>query len=408
MPKWTNKGHEFYEIGNYFETHKNIVVTGSQEDREYITKKLSFLGVKINSLKKFRFFNKKNLISKVLFYINEWFYLNYVKKLKKTSIIITPERDYHSHRRMLEYGFTEGKNLFIQKEFLEKYLHIYAVYAADKVYFPSNCFICTTVCTLNCRHCLNFAPYDKNKHHFDIQRLKRDVDTYFKHVDRVELFHISGGEPFSYPKLEELIEYIGKNYRNKISIFGIVSNATIIPGDNLCKLFKKYDMRVELDDYTVSVKNLQNNLEKIRKKLEQYNVCTQLNVPETFFELFPPKNVKNEYTEAELIAKFDACANMYTELKNQKLYNCNYSEFAAEAGVFIKHDDEAFDLTGKFNKKELVEYRYGYSNKGYVEFCKYCNGIPPCNNNYVKPAVQSNCSLEWDINYPEKVKNVLE
>jgi hypothetical protein len=32
------------------------------------------------------------------------------------------------------------------------------------------------------------------------------------------------------------------------------------------------------------------------------------------------------------------------------------------------------NLTGKDNKKELLEFTLGYSEKGYLDMCRHCNG----------------------------------
>lgn len=78
-------------------------------------------------------------------------------------------------------------------EFIIKYLSIFCIYAYDKIYIHSNNIVTTTVCNLNCKACLNYEPYFKNKKHNDFDRLKNDIDLYFKHVDMVGLLHITGG-----------------------------------------------------------------------------------------------------------------------------------------------------------------------------------------------------------------------
>ena len=49
-----------------------------------------------------------------------------------------------------------------------------------------------------------------------LDQVKKDIDIFFSVVDYIMLFHISGGEPFLYPYLKELVTYIGENYRDKI------------------------------------------------------------------------------------------------------------------------------------------------------------------------------------------------
>ena len=36
--------------------------------------------------------------------------------------------------------------------------------------------------------------------------------------------------------------------------------------------------------------------------------------------------------------------------------------------------DDYFDLDSDFEKKELLEYEMGYSEKGYMDMCSHCRG----------------------------------
>ena len=55
-----------------------------------------------------------------------------------------------------------------------------------------------------------------------------------------------------------------------------------------------------------------------------------------------------------------------------------------------EHDEENFhlDTFTKDKMKELMEFRLGYNEKGYVEFCKRCAGFVDINPNIVEPAKQ--------------------
>jgi hypothetical protein len=53
--------------------------------------------------------------------------------------------------------------------------------------------------------------------------------------------------------------------------------------------------------------------------------------------------------------------------------------------------EEVYDLT-EFTvekKKELVEFRLGYTTKGYTNFCKKCRGFTPKNSEKMEPAAQA-------------------
>jgi len=57
------------------------------------------------------------------------------------------------------------------------------------------------------------------------------------------------------------------------------------------------------------------------------------------------------------------------------------------AGLYEVKDDEYFDINSEFDKAALLEFRLGYSAKGYVDFCRKCSGYFN-NTNIVKSAEQ--------------------
>lgn len=403
MPKWTNGGHEFDELGEKFIKNKNFLLIGNEDECEKIKKKLEFLGVDVKisgnipsyeSEKKLPFSLNKLLFKSKL--------KNFLENIAKNRTIIRTGVNYDNYTEKWITKISKQNNLTIYRvfEFFEKYLPIYAVYVKDIVYSPHNSFICTTVCNLNCKNCLNFTPYNKNKRHYDINKLKENVDVFFNAIDRVGLFHISGGEPQLYPNIIELIEYIYLNYKDKIETLGMVTNAFVVPTDELCKTLKRCKVQVGIDDYRKACPNFSSNFEKCLEKFKKYDIdlAYQVNNETEFFELFPPKCNMENSSEEELEKKFCACANPFTEIKNGKLYNCNWAEFAMEAGLFTEEENDFYDLKNftPDKKKELVEYRLGYTQKGYVEFCRYCNGSPKINKFKEPAAIQVKGLLEWN------------
>ena len=74
-----------------------------------------------------------------------------------------------------------------------------------------------------------------------------------------------------------------------------------------------------------------------------------------------------------------------------KLYNCNYAAYATVAGIAGEEDyEETYDLNSfsEDMKKELIEFRLGYTVKGYTNFCMKCRGFTTENVTKVRPAVQ--------------------
>lgn len=421
MPKWTNKGHEFDELGNYFKEHNQITICAESEEKVFILKKkLEFLNVKINIIPRLPAYNgggykgAGKLIYKISYKLKKIFYGHKMNKYKlEKSIILFSNASRDSFYFMCGKGYIENKDLFMAETFFAKYLSIFAVYVCDKVYFPTGCIVCTTICNLNCTDCLNFTPYIKKKEHYSFDELKKSIDVFFKHIDYIDLFHITGGEPLLYPNLAQLINYIYENYSSKIHTLGTTVNGSIVPSEEMLELFKKCNLKIYLDDYRTGVPRLETTFSEALDKFKQYKIDLEIFTRETFFPLFPPAKSMENLTEEELAEKFSCCANPFTQLKDGRLFNCNWSNFATTAGLMEFREEECFDLNniGELTpdeKKYLVEYRLGYSPKGYVEFCKYCNGSYNINKAEVPAARQTKGLLEWDKSNPCTVRALNE
>lgn len=398
MKKWTSRGHEFDALGEIFKKKSQILLIGDESECERIREKLLFLGVKIG-ISPIEQFKTIGCIKKFIF--------GY--RFKSKTVLVVDSNPYESGLFINDiekiFSLKRNEDIFWINDFLDYYLSIFAVYVSDKIYFSSNSFICTTICNLNCRNCLNFKPYDRNLEHYNIDSLKKSIDLYFSVIDRVGLFHISGGEPFLYPHLNELITYIGENHRDKIDILGTVTNSTIMPDDELCQTFKRYNVRIEVDDYTKTIPKLKHGYDNLLKKFIKFGIYTQINeagINWKWFSVIPSKTDLRNSAEEILIKKFEDCNNQFMEFKKDKIHLCCYSEFAAQAGLITQNSTEFYDIS-KFNnknKKELVEFRLRYSEKGYTEFCKYCNGFPAINPAVEVPAEQASGKLFWDKNKP--------
>jgi organic radical activating enzyme len=424
--KWTNKGHEFDEIGAVFQKNDTLVLVGKQSDNDVLKKKLDFLDVTIENIDTDFDFNIEFHSSKNPFkdFVHKVF--NKIKRSKKQmefNKIYSEKSLYEQTGKTMvlsgdwgggggaEYFEHTGKyhknvNIFDKREFMEKYLSIFAVYVCNKVYLWNIGIIVTTICNLNCKYCLNFTPYNKNMKHRPLEELKKEVDVLFACVDILANFSVSGGEPMLYPYLGELLQYIADKYRDKIWILGIGTNGTIMPSDELCKIFKENRISVYADDYSKTIPNIKFHYNQFIKKMMAYNTDIHQIYIESFYNVFPPLEIYSRYNEQSLSDKFDKCIHVhYQDQKNGRIAACCYGAYALEAELINESKDDYFDINNFDNsmpsKKEFVEFRLGYSNKGYVEFCKYCNGFPAINSHIeANGAEQAKGKLTWNINNP--------
>jgi Predicted Fe-S oxidoreductases len=290
-------------------------------------------------------------------------------------------------RQMIRGGWEEGKNLFIYHIFHYSYLPIWALCSWEKIYIPTVSFLVTTMCNLDCRGCLNFTHFNKNKCHYNIERLKSDIDILFEKVDYVGYLHLSGGEPFIYPHLGELIDYIHSKYGNRIGILGTTTNGTIIPKEKLCTTIKNANVKVWIDDYRKNVKLAREKFESVNARLLEYGISPVCNYAEHWLDIL---DEKKETNETILCARCDACDVPFISLKEQKIYGCNYCDYAQEASIMEENSYDYLDLK-QINQNEracITEFIMGYSINGYYSFCKKCLGYQANNQKQIKVAEQ--------------------
>ena len=389
--KWKNKGHEFDETGRALQEKKEVYLYGAVPIAQDLIKLMEWLHLGINwevyvvdrdPAKQKNGLCGCEVLSPEAFFNRE--------KKDALVVICTSFAVEKEIRELLKGRLAEDIPVYSHMTFLYEQLPIYFLYAHDKVFFPSENMLPSTICNLNCRDCLNFTPYIKKHHVASLEELKRNVDLFFKAVDRIYLFQITGGEPLLYKDLQSLLEYIDQNYRSQIFRLELVTNGTVMPSDSLCAYFKDKNIHIVLDDYRRAVPERAHVHERIREKFSEFQVSYLDNYVGKWFRMYIPQQEHPVLSEEELIRKFDVCGTPWCSLRDGKLSLCNYSMYADTAGICRASEDEFFDLSRyqESDKKALLEFGLRYSQKVYTEFCKQCNTWEKENVCWCDPAIQ--------------------
>lgn len=372
--KWKNKGHEFDGFWNEIKDIESIWLFGAGLNGKLVCQMykdtIKIEGFLDNDPK------KRNTQYEGLRVCDP----REVQLNEHTAVVaaVGPEKQQPILAQLRE----EGKRAYDMHVFFP----VYDMYRYGLLTMTSISFLPTTKCNLNCRACLNFKPYLEESVSRDIDALKADVDTLFEKVDRILLFHVSGGEPFLYPRLGELLRYISERYGSRIGKLETTTNGTVVPSNELCEVLSVYQVSTVLDDYRDAVSQYADAFAKTEKKLQDFQIPYRTQHADEWIDLKPLQD-EHAHSEKEARAHFEACGVPWQEYRGGKLFLCNYSAFAAVAGLNVVRPGEFFDLRQPFNKYELMEFRLGYSEKGYTEFCKRCAGY--FNNPYsVQPAEQ--------------------
>lgn len=399
---WQKPGHMFDELGEIFSVNRTILLIGDVNDVERATKKLEFIGVEIESMCVSR------PKAKDIVWITDHTHSGYTVVIVYKNIALA--------NMVMEGILQRGRhfinvNVFLESDFIgdlaslpKIYLGIFAVYTTGKVYLIHNNMLTTTICNLNCEYCLNYTPYDKHPQHFPLEELKHSTDIYFSHIDRVGLFELTGGEPMLYPHLREILEYIANHYREKIGILAFVTNGSVVPDDDFLDFCKREKIFVFLDNYIKALPRIQSTFTETLHKLEKYGIAYMTPEVASFVKSFPPLRANFGLSEVELQHKYRSCHIGVQNLRDGKLCSCTYHAFAVNAGLIPDASENWFDMAQMtddiLDKRKLVEFRFGFNQKGYVDWCQYCNGHITINSLRAPAARQAKGRLTWDRNNP--------
>lgn len=382
--KWKNKGHEYDSMYQKITEKRGFYLFGAgdygYQFLNIMKDEISILGYIDNAPEK----RGKEIHGFFCYGLED------IKLKEDEGIIVTMSQIARTRpvHQLVEANYQKDSDFFI----IEEFISVYHVYKYDKVYFSSISFLPSTVCNLKCRHCLNFNPFAKKYFVREWDELVKDIDLFFSCVDHIMLFHVSGGEPMLYRYTADLIEYIDRKYGNRIDTLRTVTNGTVVPSDEVLEKLSTCRFEVIVDDYREAVPQYNENFDRLIKKLEEYKIRYKINKADSWIDLAPEATDFSDKTQEWLEQHRTECSQSWQELRNGKLYSCNYAAYATVAGIAGEQDlEETYDLTkhSADDKKQLVEFRLGYTDKGYTNFCKQCRGFTKHNDSVVVPAVQA-------------------
>lgn len=256
--------------------------------------------------------------------------------------------------------------------FIQNFVCIWMMYKYKKLLSHWTNYLVTTRCNLNCRCCLNFYNAIKNPQDINFDDIKQHIDILFSKFDYLYSLHISGGEPLLAKNLSEMIYYIKNNYGNRIFDFFVITNGTVMPNDRILEAIKSIDGHILLDNYGNHTK--MNKLESIKEKLILNKIKFDVNSPRFWYDLDFGTSDFRSLTNNELEIKKDNCQSFLHEFAEGKIYACCYQKYAHRAGLCDIENDAYLDIQYA-TKMEILEFRQGYTKKGYVSSCKFCRGL---------------------------------
>lgn len=379
--KWNNRGHELDDyaqsIIEKFTIQKKIFVFGAgilgkilknrlddwncfggYFDNSYEKQQSGVNGTKVGSLNDFLTQTQRGILV--------------IAADKKNIPIIS--------QQMINAGLKRGLDFFDFDEFIKRVFPIIVTYCFDKSYVELSQISLTERCTLKCEKCAHGCPYNNNETvDLSLDDAFKTADIYFKVVDVTNEFVLIGGEPLLYKDLCKLVEYIGSRYREKIITFSIATNGTLIPSEELLKLCKKYNVIFRISNYSKAIPRIRDRYKMLGDLLREHEITFFMGEEEIEWFDYGFDYVNNSnYSEEQIMEVFDCCKTNCREIRNNKYYYCVMARSVSDNMNFGVGEDDYLDFEELLKEKEyrkiLLEFNLGYSEKGYLDMCRRCNG----------------------------------
>lgn len=185
-----------------------------------------------------------------------------------------------------------------------------------------------------------------------------------------------GGEPLLYKHLTEAVEYIGKKYRNQMIRFCITTNGTILPQEELLDVCRKFGVMFRISNYSEQVPYLNDKYQTLTQTLSANEVWYAIADPDGSWMDYGFDYMDRSCDDEGLQKVFEACRTPCREIRGGRYYFCVMARSVSENMGFGVGEDDFLDLEklhGDY-KKILMEFELGYSEKGYLDMCRHCNG----------------------------------
>ncbi len=289
-------------------------------------------------------------------------------------------KDLIKNKAIQDFIYSENEKALVS-DFLKKYPVYVENLKYEEIVLPALEVFITERCTLRCRDCSHLIPRYCKPVDYKIADIIEHIENVLKIVERISDVIILGGEPLLHKDIPELLGYCYA--QEKIEDITIISNATIMPEENVFQAMRNTKARLRLSNYGKYSKRL----DEIKKKCEEYGVECYVN-DELWTDM--GKIYNHNYTKYELREIFTDCPFAYALLLLKgKIFRCPHVAHLNNLGIVDSHEHDSVDIT-EINaqnilskKKELMEYLH----ISYLEGCSYCNGIKNSIQG-IEPAIQ--------------------
>lgn len=381
--KWEKKGHEYDEMAKLFDDFEvSYYIWGAGIFGKAFLDEFGetfFIKAFIDKNKK----KQKTSFCNLDVLSPEVFFNNYKKK---QIVIVSTGQTRSVYDELEKFGLKRHQDFF----HIDEISSIYMMYKCNKVYVSDLTLDITECCTLKCEHCNAFMPKIDKPQNFSVEQIVNELELYFQWVDVVNVMGICGGDAMVHPQFNEILNWLGETYYpKKIKHIEVYSNAVLIPNQETLRLFKKYNVIYRFTDYYGN--SGKQNISEVVELLVKNDIMYDHVQFDTWYDCGYPQESNGITSEKELIRFFEQCDRKTCHgIMKEKLLFCSMCVSADRIGYCKIEKEDYFDLRyySEDRRKEFIEFYLGYCEKGYLSYCKKCNGSMNVNTKKIEVGMQ--------------------
>ena len=222
----------------------------------------------------------------------------------------------------------------------------------------------TTRCNLRCQGCSSLLPYFDKPEDCEIEQILHDFRIFFSGIDQCMRITV-GGEPFLYPHLREILEYLLKE--EKVLGIMLITNSMLLPKDDVLPLLADPKILVEVSDY--------GQLEKMSRLihiLEDSKVNFKVLTEQTWTDMGGIE-YRNRTAE-ELRFTYMNCdqSRVIKGMHNGRFYTCARSARMTALGAYDSLND-SFELSEDDTPEQVREKLIHMYYSDHADSCNYCD-----------------------------------
>lgn len=288
-------------------------------------------------------------------------------------------------RRIVTLGVNEIREKHSKEAKLSDYIRVlFDGLMPWRCMVPNMVLVMTTKCSLKCEACANLMPYYHSPYNRDVKEVLADLEAVFSNIDTSVNLSLIGGEPFLYPDLVKILDYVENN--KKIMFANITSNGTIVPSEEVLKKLKDSRVKVIFSDYGIETQKI----EAVKKLFEEYGIPYGYKKDLVWTSAGPTGERGKSIEQLKKEYKWCFSAKYCKTILNGRLYSCSRAAHLTDLG-YLNSDIDYMDLHKKRSRSEFRKEIIDFYRQEYCMACDHCDHYL---GEQITPGLQANRILE--------------